>query len=243
MASSNFVGNQAIVLGAGMGGLAAAAALSEFFERVTVLERDVLPEKPAQRSGTPQGRHVHGLLMGGQNALEELLPGFHAELAKGGAVPVRTVEFLAEIPGFDPFPRRDFGWTNYFMSRPLIEFTVRKLVSRIDNVEIRDRSRVLRLEGTPNGTGSISVIFERNDARTDTLKADLVVDATGRAVPTLTFLKSADLPLPEETEIGVDFAYGTAIFEIPADALGDWKVVQSLPDPAASTARGGLLAP
>ena len=78
------VGKRAIVLGAGMGGLAAAAALSDFFEQVIVLERDALPEKPAHRSGAPQGRHVHGLLMGGQNALEELLPGFRDELAGGG---------------------------------------------------------------------------------------------------------------------------------------------------------------
>src|SRR5215469_6219667 len=74
--TNHVVGKLAIVLGAGMGGLAAAAALSDFFEQVTVLERDALPEKPTQRSGAPQGRHVHGLLMGGQNALEELLPGF-----------------------------------------------------------------------------------------------------------------------------------------------------------------------
>ena len=184
------------MLGAGMGGLAATAALSGFFERVTVLERDTLPEKPAQRSGAPQGRHVHALLMGGQNALEELVPGFSAELATAGAVPVRTSEALQEIPGFDPFPRRDFGWANYCMSRPLIEFTLRSCVSQLDNIAIRDRSRVLELSSASNGAASMAVKYERNDGKDETLEADLVVDASGRAVPTLSFLKAAGHPLP-----------------------------------------------
>ena len=53
---------QAVVIGAGMGGLAAAKALAPHFEKVIVLERDSLPDAPAPRLGTPQARHTHGLL-------------------------------------------------------------------------------------------------------------------------------------------------------------------------------------
>ncbi len=38
------IGKQAVVIGAGMGGLAAAGALADYFEQVMVLERDSLPE-------------------------------------------------------------------------------------------------------------------------------------------------------------------------------------------------------
>ena len=44
------VGKQAIVVGAGMGGLAAAGAAADYFERVIVLERELAPiECPASR--------------------------------------------------------------------------------------------------------------------------------------------------------------------------------------------------
>ena len=62
-------GRHAIVIGAGMGGLAAAAALAHSFRRVTVLERDTLRSDPLPRPGAPQSSQVHGLLGGGQRAL------------------------------------------------------------------------------------------------------------------------------------------------------------------------------
>ena len=74
------IARRAVVIGAGMGGLAAAKAVAPHFEKVTVLDRDVLPGGPAPRAGTPQARHVHGLLAGGQKALEELFPGVTDEL-------------------------------------------------------------------------------------------------------------------------------------------------------------------
>src|SRR5271167_762806 len=76
----SLVGKQAIVVGAGMGGLAAAGALADHFEQVVVLERDTLPLDAAHRAGTPQSRHIHGLLAGGQRALGELFPGFEQDL-------------------------------------------------------------------------------------------------------------------------------------------------------------------
>ena len=69
--ASALIGKQAVVIGAGMGGLTAAGALADRFERVVVLERDTLPSEPAYRAGTPQARHVHALLLSGQRALSE----------------------------------------------------------------------------------------------------------------------------------------------------------------------------
>jgi glycine/D-amino acid oxidase-like deaminating enzyme len=61
--ASTLIGKQAVVVGAGMGGLTAAGALADRFDQVVVLERDTLPSEPAYRAGTPQARHVHGLLL------------------------------------------------------------------------------------------------------------------------------------------------------------------------------------
>jgi 2-polyprenyl-6-methoxyphenol hydroxylase-like FAD-dependent oxidoreductase len=83
---SNPIASQAVVIGAGMGGLAAAKALAPHFEKVFVLDRDALPEGPVARMGTPQARHAHVLLAGGQKALEQLFPDIECDLAAAGAV-------------------------------------------------------------------------------------------------------------------------------------------------------------
>lgn len=55
-------GDHAVVLGASMGGLLAARVLADAYRRVTIVERDPLPESVLDRKGVPQGRHAHGLL-------------------------------------------------------------------------------------------------------------------------------------------------------------------------------------
>jgi len=69
------IGDHAVVLGASMAGLLAARTLSDSFETVTVVERDVLPDDAANRRGVPQGRHLHALLARGAQVLEEFFPG------------------------------------------------------------------------------------------------------------------------------------------------------------------------
>ena len=41
------IADHAVVIGAGMGGLAAAKAVAPYFDKVTVLERDALPDGPS----------------------------------------------------------------------------------------------------------------------------------------------------------------------------------------------------
>jgi flavin-dependent dehydrogenase len=77
------LGPHAIVVGAGIGGLVAAKALSAYFGMVTVLERDALPSEPTARTGTPQARQIHVLLRGGLDALIEFFPEFEIELERG----------------------------------------------------------------------------------------------------------------------------------------------------------------
>ena len=87
---SGLLGQRAVIVGAGIGGLAMAGALAKHFEQVEVLERDCLTASAVSRSGTPQDRHPHGLLAGGLRALGEIFPGFESDLASAGAVPCRS---------------------------------------------------------------------------------------------------------------------------------------------------------
>src|SRR5215472_16085767 len=137
--ASTLIGRQALVVGAGMAGLPAVRALADYFEQVVVLERDTLPLDASHRTGTPQARHTHALLGGGQRALGELFPGFEEDLAGAGAVPFRVgLDLRFETPEFDPFPQRDLGWDAYAMSRPLIELIVRQRARQLPNITIRE---------------------------------------------------------------------------------------------------------
>ena len=236
------IGKRAIVIGAGMGGLTAARALVPYFERVVVVERDALPTHPSHRPGTPQGRHVHALLTGGQRALEELFPGFEDDLERDGAVRLEAgLDIRMERPGFDPFPQRDLGFHSYAVSRALVEFVTRTRLNSHANVEIHERSRIERVTADADGQRVIGVEYVDGSGTPTSLDAELVVDSSGRGDLTLDLLDSIGLPQPTATTIGVDIAYASAIFEIPNDAPNDWKGIFHLPMPPSS--RGALILP
>src|SRR5262249_24936851 len=71
--------------GAGMSGLLAARALSGHVARVTLVERDALPERDESRKGVPQSNHAHGLLASGYQAMDDYFPGIMDELGALGA--------------------------------------------------------------------------------------------------------------------------------------------------------------
>jgi len=48
--------------------------LSDFYDRVSVFERDELPDHAANRPAVPQGRHVHLLMARGAQEFETLFP-------------------------------------------------------------------------------------------------------------------------------------------------------------------------
>jgi 2-polyprenyl-6-methoxyphenol hydroxylase-like FAD-dependent oxidoreductase len=237
------IGRKAVVVGAGLAGLTAARALADYFEQVIILERDVLPANAAHRTGTPQSRHVHGLLPSGLDALNELFPGLTEDLDERGAVPLRAgLDMRVERPGYDPFPQRDLGFLSRSMSRPLLELTLRHRIARCANIQLRQRCRVQQFVATPDSTTIAGVRCESIDGRAELIPADLVVDASGRGSLTLKLLQSTGQPVPDETTIGIDIAYATSMFSIPNDAPTDWKGVMVF-GAAPRQATGGMLLP
>jgi 2-polyprenyl-6-methoxyphenol hydroxylase-like FAD-dependent oxidoreductase len=241
--ASEAIARQAVVIGAGIAGLAAARALSDHFEQVVVLERDSLRDGPVHRPGTPQAGHAHGLLVGGQRALSALFPGFERDLVDAGAVRVRAnTDIRFERPGYDHVPQRDLGLTNYALSRPAIEFAIRRRLKSHANISLQDRCRVGQLSASTDGTAVTGVRFAEGGGNQE-LPADLVVDASGHGGPTLGLLRATGLPLPEETVIGIDVGYATGIFHLPSDAPTDWKSVLTFGGLSPTSARGALLWP
>jgi 2-polyprenyl-6-methoxyphenol hydroxylase-like FAD-dependent oxidoreductase len=236
-------GHHAVVLGAGIAGLATAQVLSKHFGQVTVLERDLLPGEPIPRSGTPQAPHAHALLAGGLQALQSIFPGFERDLADAGAVQARTGQSIrVERPGFDPFPSRDLGFDTFFMSRALLESVARRRVRESSNIEILTRHRATEIVASADARRVEAVRFDTEDRRGVTIDADFVVEATGRGSLTLELLDRLGLESPEETEIGIDQAYSTIIVERPESLETSWTGVMLLPT-APTSSRGGTIFP
>src|ERR1044072_4143124 len=82
-------GRHAVVLGGSLAGLLTARVLADHFAEVTLIERDVFTESTDVRRGIPQANHVHGLLLRGQQVLEEMFPGLQDEMLVAGG---RAVE-------------------------------------------------------------------------------------------------------------------------------------------------------
>lgn len=56
-------------------GLMAARVLADYYTTVTVVERDVLPERPVARRGVPHGPSPHIPQVRATQTMEELFPG------------------------------------------------------------------------------------------------------------------------------------------------------------------------
>ncbi len=228
---SSIFGERAVVAGAGIAGLSMAGVLAGHFKRVAVLELDQLPASAESRFGTPQDRHPHLLLSGGLKALGDIFPGFENDLAQAGAISAQlTRDIWYQRAGVGLWPPRDLGLSMLFASRPLIEFMLRRRVGALSNVTLRQRCRVTRIISSP-GSGVVrGVEFDSGSGRMETLEADLVVDASGRAAPTLALLDDLGWERPKVTEVGVDISYATAVLKKPSNAPSDWTAVLTWPD-------------
>ena len=147
-------------------------------------------------------------------------------------------DFRLELPGFDPFPQRDLGYDQFALSRPALERVCRHRVEQEPSIEIRPRARVTDVIASADCSRVAGVRFEDVRGATETLAADLVVDASGRVSLTQGFLEAIGSPRAPTVEIGMDQAYSTLIFERPKDAPSDWLAVIHAPAPPESSRHG-----
>jgi len=203
-----------------------------------VLERDALPTSAMSRAGTPQDRQPHLLLAGGLQALADIFPGFERDLLGRGAVPINVSKNIRhERPDVGPLPQRDCGTSILCATRPVTEQLLRSRVAAIANVAFRSQCRVVEI--VPDAIEP-AVRYENDAGGLDAVEAELVIDASGRGVPTLDLLDSLGLDRPRETVVGVDISYSTATLR-PAAPLADGQIVVTLPDPRSSVVTGVIM--
>ena len=233
--------NRAVVLGASMGGLLAARILADFYQSVVVVERDRLPDDPVSRNGVPQDRHPHVLLGKAVEVIGSLFPGIFDQLVADGALRWDDGDLSRFWSTFSghlmvrssiPDPA---SLTDYHMSRPLLELTVRRAMRDVPNVEILEEHDIVGITAD-NDHARVTGARVRKHGSTDdeVIPADLVVDATGRGSRTPVFLDQLGYRRPRVDEIKVQIAYATLPVRIPRGAIRE-LVVGNYPIPSRST--------
>ena len=204
----------AVVLGASMTGLLAVRALSGHFERVTVVERDVLPESDMERKGVPQSAHAHGLLCSGYRVMDDYFPGMMDELESLGALHGDVVgDFLWFQYGRWKL-RHESGLRGITLSRPCLETAIRRWVKALPNVTFLEGAcRVRPTFDTASGSVTGLLVQSKDSSDQKTLQADLVVDASGRGSQSPQWLEYNGFGRPEELSIKVHVGYATRTFE------------------------------
>ncbi len=222
----------AVVLGASIGGLLAARVLADFYQKVTIVERDVLPSAPVNRRGVPQGRQLHAIQARGTQILDELFPNFVEELRAGGvmswddgdlskvcvSVAGHQLARLGKLPSSQAI-------SVSFASRPFLEWNVRRRVRAIPNVKFLEGHDVVGLSATPDRdrvTGAR--VVDRDTTCEATLTADLVVDATGRGSRTPNFLEELGYGRPPQDELAVHLAYACQLLRLAPGAVAEHMI-------------------
>ena len=225
----------AIVIGGSIAGMLAARVLSDHFERVTVLDRDALPDAPEARKGAPQTAHVHVLLQRGLLIMQQLFPALDNALQQAGAL---SVNWTRDMVIFSPAgwnPRFNSPYTTYSCSRGLLEQLIRRQVASIKNITIEARCEAIEPVVSDNRSAVIGLKVhyrDRAESATVEIAADLIVDASGRTSKGLDWIEALDYARPTETVINAHVGYATRAYCRPTNFNGRLEVYDGSHPPA-----------
>ncbi len=245
MSNSNMMNERdktALVIGGSIAGLLAARVLCEQYDQVVIVERDILPNEPMNRMGTPQAFHPHGMLPSGTRILERLFPGFEDELLAHGA-------FCMPASQHGVFAvSTNYGDVDYQLSvrkvgasRALLEWVLRRRLQAIPNIRFL------------TGQDAIGLIFASNRDRVSgvrvrargklhqqqTLEADLVIDASGRSSQLPEWLQTAGYTVAEPERVKNELGYTTGYYRLPRSSARTGEI-QIYARPSQGIAGGGL---
>ncbi|MBW4643136.1 MAG: 2-polyprenyl-6-methoxyphenol hydroxylase-like oxidoreductase [Goleter apudmare HA4340-LM2] len=222
------IGQHAIIIGASMGGLLAARALTDYYQQVTLLEQDIFPAPGLNRKGVPQDRHTHGLLAKGREVLEHFFPGITQELEAKTAVIGDVLQLSRWFAEGGYLQRNYSGLKGILVSRPLLEAQVRQRLLTLPNVKVIENCNVLGLVATEDHTRVTGVRLKHqgNSNAEEILNAELVVDASGRRSLSPVWLETLGYEKPHEKQVKVNISYTTRIYSRqPEHIQGDQAVI------------------
>lgn len=211
---------RAVVIGASMAGLSTAAVLASRFDEVVLVDRDAVGDSPGDRRGVPQGRHAHALLPAGLQRIEGWFPGYTDDVVASGA---RLVDVGGDVLWHQGGGRRvrfDSGVRLPVASRALLEHHLRRRVLDLPNVTIRGGIGATGLTTTADKRTVTGLTLDGGE----TLSADLVVDASGRAGRTLPWLADLGYPEPPTSHVTIDMRYASRVFRRNPAQAREWDL-------------------
>ncbi|BAU12392.1 hypothetical protein LEP3755_29210 [Leptolyngbya sp. NIES-3755] len=233
----------AAIVGGSLAGLLMGRVLADHFDRVTIIERDAYPDQPIPRKGVPHSRFPHTLMIRGQQILESLFPGLRAELIDAGAIELDSLNDLAFLTPAGWAARSASNLSLLSCSRDLLDWSIRRRVATLPNVQFLTETSVRGLLTDTEHKKIIGVSLHQRNAETNTeLRADLIVDASGKASHTPDWLRALGYESPPEIEVNAFVGYVARIYQPPADRSIDWKMV-FMPAAPPQRHRGGAIFP
>lgn len=238
--------DHAVVIGGSITGLTTARVLADTFARVTVVERDRLPETPQFRSSAPQARHAHSLPLRGQQIFEEFFPGLRNDLITHGAEAIdNSSQIGLYLAGHWHQLRHHNAIMALTFSRPLLENLLYRRLASHPQINFLQEREVIGLGVDTHRRRVTGVRLRRRQrffSTEEMVKADLVVDASGRTSPAPRWLVDAGYSPPHESCVDAHTGYASRIYQRPANFSEPWKTLYIRPTPPSGT-RGGMLLP
>ncbi|MGW6839866.1 NAD(P)/FAD-dependent oxidoreductase [Streptomyces sp. NPDC054958] len=225
--------SRVLILGGGLAGTLAAAAVAPYCDEVVIVERHALPDTPTPRRGLPQARHAHMLWSGGADAIEDLLPGTIRLWLDSGAhrIPLpRGMVSFSPCGWYRRWHEPEYAVDSLYLigaGRDLIDWGVRTQLLADSRVRILT-AEPLRLLG--DHTRITGAVIQHGPGQEEHLHADVVVDAMGRASRTTTWLSDIGVPAIPETILDAGVTYASRLYKAPAGTAGDWPAITIQPD-------------
>jgi hypothetical protein len=226
----------------------AARVLADHFDRVTVIERDQLPDGTENRPGVPQARHLHFLFKRGLMAVEEVFPGVTADLLEAGSHLLDQGRDFRILYRSGWSPRGEIGLEFCTFTRPLLEATIRRHLVADPRISLRQGFEVASLVTAADGSRVEGVRIEPRHrdpeapAEIETIAADLVLDTSGRGSKAPEWLAAAGFARPQETVVDAFWGYATRIYEPVEDFKKDWLTLFLINRPPYQP-RAGIIQP
>lgn len=234
--NSTKLGDRAIVIGGSIAGLLSARVLTDYFDRVIIIDRDELPKVPQARRGVPQSVQPHVLFTKGYRILGEFFPGIAEKLQNNGALTVDWArEFRHFVEGWGLVAKQPSDIVSVTCSRYLLEWTIRQELLKLPRIEILEQSKVARLVYDVE-TNRVQGVQLHSKEQID---GNLIVDASGRGSQAPQWLEQIGHTPAPETVVNPFLGYATRRYKLP-DIQPDWKVMLISQSPPKNTRLGYL---